>query len=427
MPVPLMPPRLEHAVATIRRGGMVILVDDEDRENEGDLVMAAELVTPEAINFMITHARGLVCMPLAPALITQLGLPMMTQVNTCPRGTAFTVSIEAREGVTTGISAADRARTILAAVAPDARPSDLVSPGHIFPLRAKPGGTLERDGHTEASVDLARLAGLMPAAVICEITNNDGTMSRMDDLRPYAERHGLPILSIAELAAWLRARADAAATPDGTDAPLSRVEQVAQAKLPSRFGGEDMIIHAFRAPDGTEHVAMVKGQPDAAGCVPLVRLHSECVTGDALGSLRCDCGAQLQAALERIDRADAGVLVYLQGHEGRGIGLANKIRAYALQDMGLDTVDANHRLGFDTDTRDWNVAADILRALGIGTLDLMTNNPDKVSALTQRGFTVRHRVALDIAPNPFNRAYLDAKRTRMGHKLCLPVTAPVAE
>ena len=420
MSVSLMPPALAQAVATIRRGGMIILVDDEDRENEGDLVMAAEFVTPDAMNFMITHARGLVCMPMSPERITQLNLPMMTQVNTCPRGTAFTVSIEAREGVTTGISAADRARTVLAAAAPDAKPDDLVSPGHIFPLRAVPGGTVARPGHTEASVDLARMAGLIPASVICEITNEDGTMARMDDLRPYAARHGLQILSIAELARWLQTN-PIDATPEAQPA----IEQVARAHLPGRFGGPDMMIHAFRAPDGTEHVAMVKGQPDRADTVPLVRLHSECVTGDALGSLRCDCGAQLQGALEQIGRAESGVLVYVRGHEGRGIGLANKIRAYALQDEGLDTVDANHRLGFQTDARDWQAASAILRALGVNRLDLLTNNPDKVRALQKHGFDVRERIALAVEANPFNRAYLEAKRTRMGHALCEPATADV--
>ncbi|MBB2199630.1 3,4-dihydroxy-2-butanone-4-phosphate synthase [Gluconacetobacter sp. 1c LMG 22058] len=410
--------RLRTAIDAIRAGGMVILVDDEDRENEGDLVMAADLVTPAAINFMVTHARGLVCLPLEAGLVEQLGLPMMTRVNTCPRETAFTVSIEAREGVDTGISAADRARTIQVAVAPGAGPADLVSPGHIFPLRAVPGGVLARNGHTEASIELARLAGRAPAAVICEIMNEDGSMARMDDLRPYAERHKLPILSIAELVEWLRAREAAAAAVSEP-----RIEKVAQAALPSIYGGEELVIHAFRAADGTEHVALVKGDPAKLGAVPLVRLHSECVTGDALGSLRCDCGAQLQAALARIGAAESGVLLYLRGHEGRGIGLANKIRAYALQDRGLDTVDANHRLGFETDARDWTAAGAILRALGVRTLDLMTNNPAKVTAMAQHGFAVRERVPLDIAPNPFNRAYLDAKRTRMGHQLFAAIDA----
>ncbi|GBQ22885.1 3,4-dihydroxy-2-butanone 4-phosphate synthase [Gluconacetobacter sacchari DSM 12717] len=410
-----MGPRLRTAIDAIRAGGMVILVDDEDRENEGDLVMAADLVTPAAVNFMVTHARGLVCLPLEAGLVEQLGLPMMTRVNSCPRETAFTVSIEAREGVDTGISAADRARTILAAVAPGAGPADLVSPGHVFPLRAVPGGVLARNGHTEASVELARLAGRTPAAVICEIMNEDGSMARMPDLRRYAERHTLPILSIAELADWLRERDAAAAMPGSR--PGSRIERIAQAALPSVYGGEDLVIHAFRAADGTEHVALVKGDLARQGTVPLVRLHSECVTGDALGSMRCDCGAQLQCALARIGAAESGVLVYLRGHEGRGIGLANKIRAYALQDRGLDTVDANHRLGFETDARDWTAAGAILRELGVRTLDLMTNNPAKIAAMERHGFAIRACVPLDIPPNPFNRAYLDAKRTRMGHQL----------
>ncbi|WP_323993457.1 MULTISPECIES: 3,4-dihydroxy-2-butanone-4-phosphate synthase [Nguyenibacter] len=411
-----MTPALSAAVAAIRAGGMVILVDDEDRENEGDLVMAADLVTPAAINFMVTHGRGLVCLPLEAERIAQLGLKMMTEVNSSPRETAFTVSIEARDGVETGISAADRARTIQAAVAHGATPADLVSPGHIFPLRAVPGGVLARPGHTEASIELARLAGRAPAAVICEIMNEDGTMARMADLRPYAARHGLPILSIAELVDWVARQGAQPADP------LGRIEKVAEAALPSSYGGEDLVIHAFRAPDGTEHVALVKGDPGRAGVVPLVRLHSECVTGDALGSLRCDCGAQLQEALARIGAAEAGVLLYLRGHEGRGIGLANKIRAYALQDRGLDTVDANHRLGFETDARDWTAAGAILRALGVRTLDLMTNNPAKVVAVERHGFAVRNRVAVAIPPNPFNRAYLDAKRTRMGHQLCAAVS-----
>ncbi|CAP55095.1 putative 3,4-dihydroxy-2-butanone 4 phosphate synthase [Gluconacetobacter diazotrophicus PA1 5] len=421
MPVPVMSPGLRTAVAAIRAGGMVILVDDEDRENEGDLVMAADMVTPQAINFMVTHGRGLVCLPLEAERVEQLGLSMMTQVNTCPRETAFTVSIEAREGVETGISAADRARTIQVAVADGAGPADLVSPGHIFPLRAVPGGVLARNGHTEASIELARMAGRAPSAVICEIMNEDGSMARMSDLRPYAERHGLPILSIAELVSWMKAQAGQASGQAAGDSG-ERIEKVAEAALPSCYGGEDLMIHAFRAADGTEHVALVKGDP-AAGAVPLVRLHSECVTGDALGSLRCDCGAQLQTALARIGAAESGVLLYLRGHEGRGIGLANKIRAYALQDRGLDTVDANHRLGFETDARDWSAAGAILRTLGVRTLDLMTNNPAKVVAVERHGFTVRERVAVEIPPNPFNRAYLDAKRTRMGHHLCSTVSA----
>ncbi|MDG6093678.1 3,4-dihydroxy-2-butanone-4-phosphate synthase [Acetobacter sp. AN02] len=411
------PPRLAAAIEAIRAGRMVIMVDDEDRENEGDLVMAAEFMTPEAMNFMVTHGRGLVCLPLTPERVDQLGLSMMTALNTAPRSTAFTVSIEAAEGVTTGISAHDRARTVLAAVAPDAGPSDLVMPGHIFPLRAVPGGVLARDGHTEGSIDLARLAGCAPAAVICEIMSNDGTMARRPELERFGVRHRLPILSIEELTLWVREHGTAevvmpAAVAAGEETVTA---ELAEAALPSSYGGDDLVIHAFRDTDGTEHVAVVKGDPSQG--VPVVRLHSECVTGDVLGSMRCDCGAQLHAALDRLRSSECGVLIYLRGHEGRGIGLGNKIRAYALQDRGLDTIDANHRLGFATDTRDWSAAASILRDLGVRTLDLLTNNPDKVAALEQRGFTVRSRIGVEIAPNPFNRAYLEAKRLRMGHFL----------
>ncbi|OUJ13690.1 3,4-dihydroxy-2-butanone-4-phosphate synthase [Acetobacter sp. DsW_063] len=417
---------LARAVEAIRAGRMVVMVDDEDRENEGDLVMAAEFMTPEAMNFMVTHGRGLVCLPMTPERVAHLDLPMMTRVNTAPRSTAFTVSIEAREGVTTGISAHDRSRTVLAAVAPDAQAVDLVSPGHIFPLRAAPGGVLERDGHTEGSIDLARLAGCSPAAVICEIMSKDGSMARRPELEDYAALHGLVIVSIAELTAWVREHGTTPIVPDARTSLAAALRssradavtaELAEAALPSAFGGEKLVIHAFRDTDGTEHVALVKGDPSAPGAVPLVRLHSECVTGDALGSLRCDCGPQLRGALEEIGRSDCGALLYIRGHEGRGIGLGNKVRAYALQDQGLDTVDANHKLGFATDTRDWSAAASILRDLGVDTLDLLTNNPQKVTALEERGFTVRRRIGLEIAANPFNRAYLDAKRRRLGHVL----------
>ncbi len=426
------PASLARAVEAIRAGRMVIMVDDEDRENEGDLVMAAEFMTPAAMNFMVTYGRGLVCLPLTPERVDQLELPMMTRVNTAPRGTAFTVSIEATEGVTTGISAYDRAQTVLTAVAPEAKSSDLVSPGHIFPLRAALGGVLERNGHTEGSIDLALLAGCRPAAVICEIMSADGTMARRPELEVFGAEHGLPIVSIAELCDWIgqhgkspveTGEIDSAAilpsvlldAVNGAQPALTA--EVAEAALPGVFGGNDLIIHAFRDGEGIEHVALVKGNLSESDNVPLVRLHSECLTGDALGSLRCDCGAQLQTALRKISEADSGVLIYLRGHEGRGIGLGNKIRAYALQDQGLDTIDANHRLGFVADARDWSSAASILRDLGVGTLDLMTNNPEKVRALEERGFNVRQRIGLDIPPNPFNRAYLDAKRRRMGHSL----------
>lgn len=424
-----MPLSLLRAVEAIREGRMVIMVDDEDRENEGDLVMAAEFMTPAAMNFMVTHGRGLVCLPLTPERVEQLALPMMVKVNNAPRSTAFTVSIEAHEGVTTGISAHDRARTILAAVAADAKPADLVSPGHIFPLRAAPGGVLERDGHTEGSIDIARLAGCAPAAVICEILSEDGTMARRPELEVFGRKHDLPIVSIAELTAWVRQHgttpiSDETVTADPVSSSV--VAELAEAHLPSVYGGEDLMIHAFRDAEGVEHVALVKGNPAAKGAVPLVRMHSECVTGDALGSMRCDCGNQLQKALHEIGQVESGVLLYVRGHEGRGIGLGNKIRAYALQDRGLDTIDANHELGFNTDQRDWSAAAAVLRDLGVTTLDLLTNNPAKVKALEERGFTVRKRVGLEVTPNPFNRAYLDAKRKRMGHALLAEsVPAPV--
>ncbi|OUI96461.1 3,4-dihydroxy-2-butanone 4-phosphate synthase [Acetobacter indonesiensis] len=415
---------LARAVEALRAGRMIIMVDDEDRENEGDLVMAAEFMTPEAMNFMVTHARGLVCLPLTPAQVDRLGLPPMVTDNTARHSTAFTVSIEAREGVTTGISAADRAHTIQVAASETASPADLATPGHIFPLRAAPGGVLERIGHTEGSIDLLKLAGLRPASVICEILNDDGTMARRPELEVYARKHDMPIISIAELVRWVSqhgltplAHDVTEPAPTGDSTHEETLADLAEAALPSAYGGEDLVIHAFRDAQDVEHVALVKGNPAAAGAVPLVRLHSECVTGDALGSLRCDCGTQLHAALKAIGQADTGVLVYVRGHEGRGIGLVNKIRAYELQDAGLDTVDANHKLGFATDVRDWTAAAAILRDLGVGQLDLLTNNPDKVRALEARGFVVRQRIGLETPVNPFNRAYLHAKRQRMGHRL----------
>lgn len=414
---------LVRAVAALRAGRMVIMVDDEDRENEGDLVMAAQFMTPQAMNFMITHARGLVCLPLTPQQVERLGLPQMSSNNTARHSTAFTVSIEAKEGVTTGISAADRAHTVLVAVSETATPADIATPGHIFPLRAEPGGVLARIGHTEGSLDILHLAGLRPASVICEILNEDGTMARRPQLEVFAARYDMPIISIAELVEWVKANGltplpeQGAQTAPEPAAPEETLADLAEAALPSAYGGEDLVIHAFRDRLGVEHVALVKGNPGAANAVPVVRMHSECVTGDALGSLRCDCGTQLHAALKAIGQAECGVLVYVRGHEGRGIGLANKIRAYELQDAGLDTVDANHKLGFATDARDWTAAAAILRELGVGQLDLLTNNPDKVRALEARGFVVRQRIGLETPVNPFNRAYLHAKRQRMGHRL----------
>ncbi len=412
---------LADALAALRSRRMVILVDDEDRENEGDLVLAAEHATPEAVNFLVTHGRGLVCLSLQAAQLDRLQLPMMVRHNTAPRGTAFTVSIGAREGMQSGISAHDRARTILAASADDAKPEDLVTPGHVFPLRAAPGGVLARAGHTEGSVDLLRLAGLKPAAVICEVMSADGSMARLPELRRFAGRHGIPIVSVAELVRHRLALAAAGLQDPLAGAP-DALEPIGSARLPSRFGeAGELVVQAFRDPrDGLEHLAIVKGDPAGklpAGVRPLVRLHSECVTGDALGSLRCDCGAQLRTALRRIADSPAGALIYLRGQEGRGIGLGNEIRGYALQDQGLDTVEANHRLGFAADERDWGVAARILRHLGIASLDLLTNNPDKVGGLRANGIEVVLRVPLEIASNPHNRAYLEAKRTRLGHAL----------
>lgn len=412
-------PRLAVAIAAIQAGRMVIMVDDENRENEGDLVMAAEYVTPEAIAFMASEGRGLICLALEPAQVDRLGLPMQPRRGHDPRGTAFTVSIEATHGITTGISAADRARTVLLAAEETVDPAEISTPGHIFPLRAHPDGVLGRDGHTEGSIDLARLAGLTPAAVICEVMRADGTMARLPELRRFGAAHDLPVLSIAELTAWCRKNGrDAVSLAERPADPAAKslsVSSLAAAALPTADGGEDLKIHAFRAADGMEHIALVKGDPSRG--IPLVRLHSECVTGDALGSLRCDCGAQLRTALQRIRSAESGILIYLRGHEGRGIGIGNKIRAYALQDHGLDTLDANLALGLPADARDWSAGADILTSLGATKIVLLTNNPDKTDGLTQAGITVLREERLTVGVNPFNRAYLSAKRTRMGHKI----------
>jgi 3,4-dihydroxy 2-butanone 4-phosphate synthase/GTP cyclohydrolase II len=414
-------PALAAAIAALQAGGMIVMVDDEDRENEGDIVFAAEHVTPARINFLVTEARGLVCLSMEAEQVERLGLPMMVRRNKAPLGTAFTVSIEARQGVSTGISAHDRARTIQVASDPDAGPHDVVSPGHIFPLRAVPGGVLARRGHTEGSTDILKLAGLRPAAVICEVMSADGSMARLPELREFAARHGLPIVGIDEIArhcqALIAVKADEAAAVPAAASSLG-VQPVGQARLPAVFGdASGFTVHAFRDPrDGQEHLAVVHGDL-RGGARPLVRLHSECLTGDALGSMRCDCGAQLQTALMRISQSEAGVLIYLRGHEGRGIGLANKIRAYALQDQGLDTIEANHRLGFAADERDWHVASDILRHFGIGAVDLLTNNPAKIDGLQADGIEVVERVPLEIAPTVHSKAYLEAKRTRMGHQL----------
>ncbi len=393
---------LSQALSALQQGKMIVLVDDEDRENEGDLIVAAEFATPEAVNFMATHGRGLICLALTGAQVDRFNLPPMVRDNQARRSTAFTVSIEARAGITTGISAFDRARTIAAAVNPDAMAEDIVSPGHVFPLRAAEGGVLARNGHTEGAVDLMRLAGLKPGAVICEVMRDDGEMARRPDLDLFAQKHGLPVLTIRELVEY-RIKTEV------------QVEEVASASLPSAFAGSPMRVHAFKSlVDGVEHLALVKGPlPD----VPLIRVHSECLTGDALGSLRCDCGAQLQESLHLISESDGGAVIYLRGQEGRGIGLANKIRAYALQDAGQDTVDANTALGFAADARDYAVAAQILKTLGVSRVNLLSNNPHKEKDLQRYGIAVAKRLPLIIPPNPFNAGYLTTKREKFGHIL----------
>ena len=389
------------AIEDIRAGKMVVVVDSPDRENEGDLVMAAQYVTPEAINFMATHARGLICLSLTPERIEELGLDMMTHHNMTPFETAFTVSIEAREGVSTGISAADRAHTIQVAINPDSNPADLVQPGHVFPLRARPFGVLERTGQTEASVDLARLAGLQPAGVICEVMNQDGTMARVPDLIGYCSEHGLKMITVADIVAH-RHRSE----------PL--VERIAVASLPTAFG--EFVAYGYRSMiDGQQHVAMVMGDVDGAKDV-LVRVHSECLTGDVFHSLRCDCGEQLDRALAQIASEGAGVLLYLS-QEGRGIGLLNKLRAYELQEQGLDTVDANLALGLPVDSRDYGLGYQILSDLGLTTLRVMTNNPKKLIGLEGYGLEVTEQVPIVAEPNPVNERYLRTKAERMGHTI----------
>ena len=396
---------IEAVVEDIKNGKMVILVDDEDRENEGDLCMAAEMVTPEAINFMAKHGRGLICLALSPDIVQQLGLPMMVANNQSPYGTGFTISIEARTGVSTGISAADRARTIAAAVNPTATPRDIISPGHIFPLRAKAGGVLVRTGQTEGSVDLARIAGMRTAGIICEIMKDDGTMARMPDLEVFAQEHDLKIATIADLVAY-RLCKDVL------------VRRAAEARLPTDHAGEFRVIAYQNDIDHCEHVALVMGEINPEEPI-MVRVHSECLTGDVFGSARCDCGPQLHAAMQMVAREGCGVIVYMR-QEGRGIGLVNKLKAYVLQDEGLDTVEANTHLGFKPDLRDYGIGAQILRDLGVRNMRLLTNNPKKIIGLEGYGLEVASRLPIEVQASEESKRYLSTKRDKLGHllKLC---------
>jgi len=392
---------IEEALEDVRAGKMIVVCDAEDRENEGDLTLAAQFATPEAVNFMATHGRGLICLTLTPDRCDELGLDLMAAKNESPFETAFTVSIEARDGITTGISAHDRARTIQAAIDPAASPRDLVQPGHIFPLKAKEGGVLERTGQTEAAVDLARLAGLTPAGVICEVMNDDGTMARVDDLVEYCQTHDLRMITIADLIAYRRLHD-------------KLIERVVETRLPTAFGEFNVV--GFRSMvDEKHHVAMVKGEVEDEDDV-LVRVHSECLTGDVFHSLRCDCGQQLEDALLRIEEEGRGVLLYL-AQEGRGIGLLNKLKAYKLQEEGLDTVDANLELGMPADLRDYGIGAQILVDLGLTSIRLLTNNPKKIVGLEGYGLHVTDQIPIEHAPGEHNTEYLRAKAQRLGHLL----------
>jgi 3,4-dihydroxy 2-butanone 4-phosphate synthase/GTP cyclohydrolase II len=392
---------IEDAIEDIRQGKFVVVVDAADRENEGDLTIAAQFATPEAVNFMTKEGRGLICLCLAEERCDELGLRQMTDRNETPYGTAFTVSVEAREGVTTGISAPDRSRTIQVAIDPSSKPDDLVQPGHVFPLRARGGGVLVRAGQTEAAVDLARLAGLIPAGVVCEVMNEDGTMARVSDLIPYCERHGLKLVTVADLIAHRRRHE-------------RMVERTTSVRLPTAYG--EFTAVAFREKlTGKHHVALVRGDVDGAENV-LVRVHSECLTGDVFHSLRCDCGEQLEQALQRIASEDCGVLLYM-AQEGRGIGLLNKLRAYELQENGLDTVEANLELGFAPDMRDYGIGNQILADLGLTTVRILTNNPKKIIGIEGFGVEVVEQVPIETAPTAENVRYLATKRDKLGHKL----------
>lgn len=393
---------VEEILSDIRSGKMVIIVDDEDRENEGDLICAAEKITPEMINFMATHGRGLICAPILPGAAQRLGLPLMVRRNTESQGTNFTVAVDAADGVTTGISAADRAATVKVLANPMAEPQDLVRPGHILPLQAMEGGVLRRAGHTEAAIDLARMSGLEPAGVICEILNEDGSMARLPQLTEFARKHGLRMGTIEHLIEYRRKE----------EKLIERIEEI---DMPTDFGSFKLVMYTSRLNPAEQHLALVKGTIDPTRPV-LVRVHSECLTGDVFGSRRCDCGSQLHSALAQIEEAGTGVLVYMR-QEGRGIGLANKIRAYKLQQEGLDTVEANERLGFGSDLRDYGMGAQILYDLGVRKIRLLTNNPRKVVGLDGHQLEIVEKVPIQVTPNPHNEKYLSTKRDKLGHLL----------